>query len=538
MNLMKRLLCVTAAATMILSLVLMTSCNKKPVYSNDQRIEFPVEKSLTITWWYPYGDDYYTGDFQKLDDHPFMKYMEEKSNVHIEFVTPTTEKVTDELNTLIASDDMPDMVTYNWASPSYEGSTIDSVIEEELYQQLNPFVDVQMENFNKMREEYAVIDKIIVTQQNNIIWLPKVNHLDDYLNPALTSGMVVRKDYLDEVQLSFSDGGDLPVTMADWELMLDAFKVKLGIQNPLAQNIGFWCTFPNDLFLTSWNCKIETYRDPETGEARYGAIEDGTYEYVKTMRKWVENGWLVNTSITTEDKLADRYVGSWYGSADEVANLKSQAADPNFELVGVPDPVQNVGDKIVMRESYMPVGCKALDSVYVSYSCENGPLVCRWMDEFYTTESYNRTSYGVEGEDYTRDAEGNVVFTDKIKNNPDGLRYGIYQNAFVESFYCDSYVVMNYVYEGNAKKAIEEWSKSSCEFSYIDRLCLSYTEEENEILDRCSGIWLPVSSQTSQMVRGELELSEWENYVATIRESGIDEYISVMQSAWDRFLAS
>lgn len=537
MKTLKRLLCLGASVAMVLSLALMTSCEKKVIYPNDVYIEFPVPEAVTLSWWYAYDDSYYTGDFSTLEEHPFMKEMQQKSNVTIEIVTPTTDNASNELMTLMASGDMTDMVTHNWYTPSYEGNTIDSVIDEEIYQRLNEFVDVQMPNFNAMREQYSVIDKIVVTQQNNIIWIPRVNHMEDYLNERQTSGLVVRKDYLDEIQFQSEAGGDLPVTLADWENMLAGFK-SLGVQNPLGQNLGFWCTFTGDVFLTAWDVKVETYRDPETDKVAYGAISEGFHEYVKMMNKWVNEGWLVNVSLTEELKVGDLVVGSWYGSADEVANLKSVAIDPNFELVGVPDPVLEVGNKIVMRDSYRPVGCKALDSVFISYQCENGPLACRWLDEFFTEEAYMRTSYGIEGEDYTVDAEGKVTFTDKITANADGIRYGIYQNAFMESLFRDPYVIMDYAYDQNTLDAIAEWSKSSCEFSFIDRLCLTYTEEELETLEVTEGLWMPVANTSRAMVLGDEPLENWDQYVATVNEGGVQEYTAVMQSAWDRFLAN
>lgn len=537
MKTVKRLLCFGAAIAMVLSIALMTSCNSVYILPNDKRIEFPIEKNVTLTWWYDYGDDYFTGDFSTLEEHPYMVERKKASNVTIEFVEPTDAgQARNELMALMASDDMCDMVTHAWYTPDYEGETIDSVIDEEIYQRLNDYVAIQMDNYNALREQNNIIDKVALTQQNNIIWIPKVNHMDDYNHEKLTSGLVVRKDYLDQIQFTSEDGGELPVTMRDWETMLQGF-LSYGIECPLGQNMGFWATFTGDVFLTSWNVKVETYRDPETDKVAYGAISDGFKNYVTTMNKWVQEGWLVNVNLTNELKVTDKYVGAWYGNADEIVTLKAQATDPNFELVGVPDPVQNVGDKIVMRDSYRPVGCASLDSVFISSTCVNGPLACRWLDEFFTEESYMRTSYGVEGTDYTKDAEGNITFTEKITGNEDGIRYGIAQNAFLDSFFCDPYVILNNAYTAEQLAAVAEWSKSSCEFSFIDRLCLSYSEDELATLETTEGIWVPVCNQSRAMVLGTQPLTEWDSYVEQVNEAGIEEYVAVMQSAWDRFLA-
>lgn len=535
----KRLLCLGAALVMVLSIAMMTSCNKPIIYPNDHRYDFPIPDAITLTWWYDYGDQYFTGDFTKLEDHPYMVERKNDSNVTIEFVEPTNAgQAKNELTALMASNDMCDMVTHAWYTPDIQGTTIDSVIDEEIYLRLNEYVDVQMENYRAMCEQYSIIDKIALTQQNNRIWIPKINHMEDYDKEKLTNGLVVRKDYLDAVQFVSEDGvSHFPVTMRDWENMLEDF-LAYGIERPLSKNMSPWITFTGDVFLTSWNVKVETYRDPATGNAAYGCVTDEFKAYVETMRKWVENGWLVSVDSNEQDKLSDKVVASWYGNADEIINLKAQATDANFELIGVPDPVQNVGDKIVMRDSYRPVGCKALDSVFVSATCLNPAIACRWLDEFFTEESYMRTSYGIEGVDYNKDAEGNITFTEKITNNPDGIRHGIAQNAFLDSFYCDPYVIFNYAYTPEQLAAVEQWSKSSCEFSFIDRLCLSYTEEELAVLEVTEGLGWQVALQSSGFVLGSKDLTEWPTYVAQMEESGLQEYIGVMQSAWDRFLAS
>ena len=542
----KRILCLGAVLAMVLSMALLTSCKEKPfIVPNDKYIEFPIEKNVKFTWWYDYDDTYYTGDFATLEEHPFVKELQAKSNVSLEFVRPSQAgKGAEELNTHIASGDMCDLVTHNWYTPSYEGNSIDAVVDNEIYQLLNKpgndFVAMQMPNLNALREEYSVIDKVIVTGQNNILWIPRVNAMETYMTPTLTGGLVVRKDLLDEVQFVSEDGvSKYPITIRDWERMLEAFQLA-GVENPLATFMGFgWCTFSGDVFLSSWNVKVETYRDPTTGNVAYGAMSDGFFEYLKLINSWIQKGYLADLNLTKENKLAQNYVGAWYGSADEVANLAKESNNPNFELIGVPDPVQNVGDKIVMRDSYRPVGCKALDSVFVAYECENGPLACRLLDEFFTKESYDRTSYGIKDVDYTKDADGNVTFTEKVTGNPDGIRYGIYQNAFMESFWRDENVLVKYVYDQHTLDAIAQWSKSSCEYSFIDRLCLSYTEEELAALDMVGDTYGAVGLASRTIAKGEgVGLEQWDEYVAGVREVGIEEYVEVMQSAWDRFLAN
>lgn len=533
----KRILSLASAALLLVSLALLCSCNNnKPI--GEQPVELPLKEERTISYWICF-DNTYMPDYQSYADHPFFKRLKEKTNIKIDFVVPSVDTISignlrSEWMNRIAADDTTDMVSHFWFVPDISsGSTIDAFADEELYYELSEYVDMQMPNFNKLREEYVNIDKLMLTPYNNIMFIPMLTGIHDLNQKApVTTGLVIRKDFLDELQL------DVPVTVDDWYEVLTAFRVKLGIQNPFwlgAMDLAPGCI--GDAFITCYDQAYELYLDKE-GKVRYGAVEEGTFKYAEMMNKWYTEG-LVNAdrNMTLMDKESDD-VGAWGGDINDIANRKSDA-NPNYELVAAPYPVLQEGDKLTIRSSYMPIGNKEINSIYICQSYDDPGLACKWIDQLFTQESYNEASYGVKGEDYTEDADGNITFTDKILGHADGPMYGISQYCYLGSMWADRDVLANMVYSNdpNVQAAIETWSQATSERNMIRSTSIQFTAEEAEQEKTLSYALWSRQFTIRDMIKGTTDLSEWDSFVSSMRDAGLDDYIGLCQSGWDRYLA-
>ena len=529
-----RMLALTAAAVMLFTAAMLTGCTGKVPLQVNEPFEFPYKEHVELSWWYGYDDTYFGDAFIKLEDHPFMQRLEQETNVHVEFVQPTAttlDGLRGELEQMIAAGTVTDMVTQGYFGMTLAGSTLDSVIDEEIYLPLNDYIDIQMPNFNAVRDEYGIIDKVIITPQNNIVYIPMISGIETYMSSTKTSGLVIRKDFLDELQM------DVPVTVDDWYEVLSAFKVMLGVETPIAVgSMRYAASMSNDVFITCYDQMYEMYLDKETGKVAYGASKEGVRQYVTMMHQWVSEG-LASAIDATAEQRASNAVGAWCGNTDDIMNLKAQATDPDFNLVAAPDPVLKEGDKITYRESYRPIGTHMCNSVYLGYECSQPAIAAKWIDQFFTEEKYMEASYGLEGEDYTLNADGTVTFTEKITGNPNGIRYGIAQNACFDSFWHDPDVIKNYVFTPEAREACDVWSLATNENNMVSLDVLALTTEESDILSTLGNFWAIQMGNLKGFINGTMDLSEWDTHVAQMEDGGIAEYVEVYQSAWERYLA-
>ena len=532
-----RVLSVSAAVLMLVALALMCSCNTYKPLTNDEPIKLPLEKERTLSYWVAF-DDTYMPDYNSYADHPFFKRLKERTNINIDFVVPSVSEITiplmrEEWMMRIASGDLPDMVSHYWFVPDFTVS-IDELAEEELYYELSDYVSVQMENFNNMREEYADIDKLMYTPFNNILYIPQLTGVEDLNKTApVTMGLVIRKDFLDELQM------DVPVTLDDWHEALTAFKIQLGVESPLwigPMDLGVG--FTGDAFVSCYGNSLGLYLN-EDGKVDYGMIKEGTRKYAEMMGQWYAEGLVTRGELTRAIKLSDN-VGAWGGSIDDIANLAADAVNPHYEVVGAPYPVVNEGDKIDIRADYMPIGNREMNCIYVCQTCDEPALACKWIDQLFTDQSYEEASYGIEGEDFTRDADGNIKFTDSLLNaDPRSPIYGVTQRLYLGSMWADRDVLVKYVYGEAVQNAVAEWSKATSERNIIRSTSIQFSQTDAEMLAQ-----LGTGEQIfwkQFMIRDMIvnsDMSTWEEFVQTMRDIGIEEYVEIYQNGWDNYLAS
>lgn len=211
---------------------------------------FPYGEKINLSWYYGYYSGYFTGDFVKLEDHPFMKRREEDTNIHITYQVPTATTLEGgraKIETMLASGTLTDLVTQTYFGLALEGPTLDSVIDEEIYLNLTELSEQNMPNFNRMRERFPLIDKIIETPRDNIVYIPMLSGLEkDVDHPKQTGGLVIRKDFLDECQL------DVPETVDDRNNVLTKFK-QMGVETPLALgSMKYSPSMGYDMFITAY----------------------------------------------------------------------------------------------------------------------------------------------------------------------------------------------------------------------------------------------------------------------------------------------
>lgn len=533
----KRIIVALAAVMMVLSMVLMCSCEKKKVYPNVP-ITLPLEETYPLSYWMNY-DNTLMADYESYADHPFYKWLETKTNIHIDFQVPTSpaNSITDlrgEWMNRMAADDMTEMVEHYYFVPDFVGDTIDSAGDEEIYYVLNEFIDVQMDNFNALRDQYAVINKLLITPYDNIMYIPKLTGVEDENKETpITQGMVIRKDILDTLQ------EEVPVTIADWERILEKMQLA-GISIPLTLGkFDLDAALLGDPFLSAYGVSYKFHINAETGKLDYGCISDGMKEYVTLLNGWFSTGYLDTSMNPTVDmKTANDQIGAFYATMEELEYLNGlgKQMNPNYELVACPYPVLNEGDTITVYDTYMPIGNREVNATYITYACESPALAAKWLDQLFSEEAFNRASYGEENVDYTVDAEGKISFTDKVMKGEENALFGVHKNCLLNSMYCDRDVLVKYVYTEEQKKAIETWSNVSRERSVIRTTSMNHTIEE-EVAMKDHGNFFFMQFDLRNFINGG-DLTGWDGYIQKMNEAGMQEYIAIEQAAWDRYLAN
>lgn len=462
------------------------------------------------------------------NDNEFYQEMERRTGVHLEFEMVSSADYQTNFNLMIASGNLADMI---YVGASYYAEGVDAAIDDGYFLDLTDLVDEYMPNYEKVRTSDVQYELLSTTDSGRLGAVYELRQSKQ--GPWL--GLWIRQDWLDDLGL------DTPVTFDDYHEVLTAFKNEKGATAPLILNFsgsdGEFGTMSGGLnVLNSWQLD-------ETGKVNFGPYMDAWKEYVTIMHQWYTEGLIDPDFMATDERTADmaKVVTGASGLFAALYTMPSvyEAAseDPNMNLAPVNPPVMNEGDEghIRLRDSYTS------GNTAISADSENWEVALRWLDYLYTDEGALLANYGVEGDTFEFDENGEPVFTDKILNNENGWT----MTQTVASYLCPSAGIANWSDWTRELAGVPEKDQACydvwSEFSDDWRLPSSVTLTQDESTERAAlyaDISTIVKEQTAQFISGALDIEEnWDAYISALEASGMERAIEITQAAYDRYLA-
>lgn len=462
------------------------------------------------------------------NDNEFYQEMERRTGVHLEFEMVSSADYQTNFNLMIASGNLADMI---YVGASYYAEGVDAAIDDGYFLDLTDLVDEYMPNYERIRTSDVQYELLSTTDSGRLGAVYELRQSKQ--GPWL--GLWIRQDWLDDLGL------DTPVTFDDYHEVLTAFKNEKGATAPLILNFsgsdGEFGTMSGGLnVLNSWQLD-------ETGKVNFGPYMDAWKEYVTIMHQWYTEGLIDPDFMATDERTADmaKVVTGASGLFAALYTMPSvyEAAseDPNMNLAPVNPPVMNEGDEghIRLRDSYTS------GNTAISADSENWEVALRWLDYLYTEEGALLANYGVEGDTFEFDENGEPVFTDKILNNENGWT----MTQTVASYLCPSAGIANWSDWTRELAGVPEKDQACydvwSEFSDDWRLPSSVTLTQDESTERAAlyaDISTIVKEQTAQFISGALDIEEnWDAYISALEASGMERAIEITQAAYDRYLA-
>lgn len=462
------------------------------------------------------------------NDNEFYQEMERRTGVHLEFEMVSSADYQTNFNLMIASGNLADMI---YVGASYYAEGVDAAIDDGYFLDLTDLVDEYMPNYEKVRTSDVQYELLSTTDSGRLGAVYELRQSKQ--GPWL--GLWIRQDWLDDLGL------ETPVTFDDYHEVLTAFKNEKGATAPLILNFsgsdGEFGTMSGGLnVLNSWQLD-------ETGKVNFGPYMDAWKEYVTIMHQWYTEGLIDPDFMATDERTADmaKVVTGASGVFAALYTMPSvyEAAseDPNMNLAPVNPPVMNEGDEghIRLRDSYTS------GNTAISADSENWEVALRWLDYLYTDEGALLANYGVEGDTFEFDENGEPVFTDKILNNENGWT----MTQTVASYLCPSAGIANWSDWTRELAGVPEKDQACydvwSEFSDDWRLPSSVTLTQEESTERAAlyaDISTIVKEQTAQFISGALDIeSNWDAYISALEASGMERAIEITQAAYDRYLA-
>ncbi|MEG2206657.1 MAG: hypothetical protein RR065_01000 [Clostridia bacterium] len=532
---MKRMLCLLVALVMMLSAASAVAEVKYTCMEDHQTYPISKEK-ITLRLWYPMAGS--MGELANFNDSEFFQWMEELTNIHIEFEIPTTNTEKDAFQLLFASDEMPDLIYSEPGKYQYRGGE-DKAIEDGYFINLADYMQYAP-NYQEWLETYPAFKKASYSDSGKMyglwgVWFPMYDIVQ------ADQGLAVRKDFLDKVGL------DVPVTYDDWYVMLKAFKDQLGIEAPYYTS-KYGIDVKGEMMA---GFDTAPYFYQKDGAVKYGPLDDSYKEYLTMLNKWWNEGLLdrdfatrTSTGITADNEMMlNDKVGSLtdYGTRLSDTYITRGATNPEFYLVGVQQPVKKVGDVPAYRD-YMS-GNDMLDGycMNINAASKNIEAAIRWTDAFYAASIYLNANFGI-------DSQENVVW----HKAEDGHRIGNYDFRYKNPNGISSATVLVKYWSKNPNVRVESAQieqsdenkqngyKTWSQFVPTNWLSIRNTftsEEGTEYASMYTDIETYVQECNVKFIMGQMSLDDYDSYRDTLRKMGIERCIELKQSALDRYNA-
>lgn len=478
-------------------------------------------------------------------DVPSMQKLAEMANVDVEWVHPPKGQDAEQFSLMVVSQEYTDVIYYNWAS--YAGGPEKAILDEVIIP-LNDYVEQYAPNLMALFEKYPEAKRQATTDDGTIYMFPFIRGVclsEETMGLNFTQGPIYRKDWADKLGLS------APVTIDDWYNMLCAFRDNdMNGNGDPSDEIPFSGVYTNgsgysiNYFPAAFGLLEGFYL--EDGKVNHSILSPKYKEYLDTMRKWYAEGlldpdFLAVDSNTFQAKATSGQVGSWFGS--ETAHYATYASImketvPEAQIAALNWPTAPDGNSYTAQPA-VNVICSG-KGFALSSTCTDIEAAMRYLDNIYSEEGIRLVNYGIEGEHYTLDEEGNVVWTESMQAAIDekGFRAAVIPVAFGGRsgyIYQDTQLVIMAKTDPAQLEAVNTWGEASA--ALIVPTLTPTTEESSTYADIMSQVNTYLQEMTGKYIMGLVDESEYDTIVENCKKMGIEEALAIENAAYTRYLS-
>ena len=494
------------------------------------------DETETISYWFEMSP-MVAGYLNTMNDNITYQYLEELTNVHVDF-RAVSDETAQNFNLMVASGDWADIMV--WGSNYYSGGAVKAV-EDGVFMELTDVINEYMPNYSSLIQDKDIYPQVIMNDG-------KIGEIFpiDWGTSKPGTGPIVRKDWLDDLGI---DPASIE-TYDDYHTMLTRFKNEKGASQALY--LGPYGVPYGNYLAAGYG--IAAYCDPssdtgsfyqEDGTIKFGLIQPEFKDYLTMIHAWYEEGLISSDYISHSDiqisagDVTDGSTGLWYHMSQIMSEHVAQSGDPSFNSCAIQDAVKNPGDKTQLG-NYSDSRVER-NSLSISGDCQNIELVAKWIDFAFSDQGSMIYSYGIEGETYTLDADGNPQFTALITDNPDGLGMITACNLYAIQTGV-GYVDQNRFLSGYSEAALEAgdiWLKALDldHLRIIPSAAKMSTEDSQIYAAHYANIATYAAENIAKFITGARNLEEFDTFAADIEAMDIESCTACWQNALDTYLA-
>ncbi|WP_432958833.1 ABC transporter substrate-binding protein [Micromonospora haikouensis] len=463
----------------------------------------------------------------------FWSELTKRTNVKLEPVAVPLSDYEQKRSLLVGAGDAPLIIpkTYHPAENQFVSSG--AILPVSDYLDLMP-------NFKEKIDKWGLKPEIDTLRQSDgkFYLLPGLHE-----KPWQEYTVAVRTDILDELKQP------VPKTWDELYTVLKAMKAKYPDSYPYSDRwskpnpAGALLRIAGSSFGTQagWSFQHSTW-DPAAGKFVYTGATEQYKQMIQYLNKLVTEGLLDPESFTQSDEAARQKLAngkSFVITSNAQTLVNDYRPDlaktiPGAKLVNIPLPVGPAGEinPASRLENGVMISKKARDS-------KNFVAMMQFIDWLYYSDAGQEfAKWGVEGTTFVKDAAGKRMpapDVDMIGLNPKGTKhlqkdFGFANGVFayggkldlMQSFFSPEELEFQKVM--NTRKPVEVPPPAPLTDAEREQVSLWETPLKDY-----------VTQNTLKFILGQRPLTEWDAYVGELKAKNADQYIEVVNKAYERF---
>ena len=408
----------------------------------------------------------------------------------------------------------------------------DAAIEDEIVIDLSNYLAEYMPDYYNFLQSDEEVRKLLTTDSGAIA------DIAGRATGGRPQGFGIRKDWLDK------SGLDIPTTYDELYNVLTVFKNDYNCPEPLLMySTGF---LDNDFLCSGFGMTQNGYY-VEDGTVKFAYLEDSFKQYCQLISKWYAEGLLSKdflnnvqgAGISYDAQMQDGTAGVFMTGVDIFSSSSAESAsDPDWEAVPMADVTVNSGDTITMGNTPNSDPLSNKWNVTTGVSEERMANVLGFVNWFFTEDGSIACNFGIEGEGFEYDTDGNPKLTELVTNNPEGMGSFIAEAIYLN--WCAPYTLdtryYDSIYDTEAQaSATDIWNSNR---NNSQQYHGDLTSDENSAYNAVySDIDTYIDNMAVSFMTGAADVNaEWDTFVSTIESMDIASCIQIKQDAYDRFV--
>lgn len=493
----------------------------------------PMELSLFSV--FGMGFDEYIDSWSEL---PRLDDIQEATGVRMTFYEVSATGASEQFNLMVVGGDLTDIIQ----PTDYYVGGLGAALDDDVIIDLTDIIEENAPIYYDMlmnQTNQTTIDTVLVNGRHLSMNTIKDEAVSDM-------GLIARGDWLDELGL------DIPETIGEFTDMLYAMKEKYNPTQTLYVNSdaeiqGMNGVFGTNIFKIANNTGVAAYLD-EDGTVKSGLTDPNFREYLEWFHQLYADGiiysdFYVNNSTESEawGLITSNEAGVWRLGADTIAKVSDYEDEiPGAYGQALPKLVKEHGDKYLMASDVSLSDNKGFS---LTPNCEDPELALQFFDWFFTEEGTLLANFGIEGETFEFDENGDPQFNDFITDNPDpnlSMMFAVILNTYNQAPMYNIVSKMWVGYTPEETAAIHLWSDTSNDDTSgtIPTAAALTAEETNLISSEMTAVISVAEEGILKFMTGAVELNDanWNTYVTDVENSGLQACLDVQQSAYDSYL--